>query len=68
MLYHSGVSKTTEQLIADYDAAIAGRWVRCELGSARAASRQRNIDAIVDAISARADSGDADAIAWYGAI
>jgi hypothetical protein len=55
----------TNELIAEYDARIAGRWVNCQLGSTRAASRQRTIDAIVAEISRRADDGDAEALAWY---
>ena len=58
---------TTAELIAEYDARIAGRFVRCQLGSTRAASRQRKIDEIVEEISRRADGGDAVALAWYEA-
>jgi hypothetical protein len=56
---------TTAALIAEYDARIAGRWANCQLGSTRAASRQRSIDAIVDELSRRADAGDTEALAWY---
>lgn len=57
--------KTTAALIAEYDARIATRWERCNLGSTRAASRQAKIDAIVDELGERADNGDPDALAWY---
>lgn len=56
---------TTEQLIAEYNERIAGRFVRCNLGSSRMASRQAKINAIVDELSKRADNGDTVAIAWY---
>ena len=41
---------STQELISQYDNMIAGRWNRCELGSTRAASRQRKIDAVVNEI------------------
>ena len=58
---------TTVDLIAKYDAAITGRWINCQLGSTRAASRQRKIDAIVDELARRDDNGDAEAAAWLDA-
>ena len=61
------MSKSTENLIAEYDERIAGRWSNCQLGSTRAASRQAKIDAIVDELSARADAGDVAAEAWFAA-
>lgn len=59
------MSKSTSDLIAEYDERISGRFDHCQLGSTRHRSRQAKIDAIVDEISRRADNGDADAIAWY---
>lgn len=61
----TNANTTTAALIAEYDALIVARWDKCQMGSSRAASRQRKIDAIVDAISDRADDGDAVALDWY---
>jgi hypothetical protein len=61
----SNTETASADLITEYDARIAGRWVNCQLGSTRAASRQRSIDAIVNELSRRADEGDAVALAWY---
>ncbi|ACE79836.1 hypothetical protein KBG_88 [Mycobacterium phage KBG] len=58
---------TTSDLIAEYEDRIAGRWVKCQLGSTRAVSRQRKINDLVDEISRRADDGDPVALAWYEA-
>lgn len=59
------MSKSTADLIAEYDARIVGRFDRAPIGSSRAVSRQRRIDAIVDELSQRADAGDAIAEAWF---
>lgn len=59
------MSKSTEDLISEYNERIAGRFANCQLGSIRHRSRQAKIDAIVDEISRRADDNDPVAIAWY---
>ena len=58
----------TEALIAEYDQRIATRFVRCQIGSSRYASRQAKIDAIVEELGRRADAGDPIALAWYNPV
>lgn len=58
-------SQSTEDLVAEYNERIAGRFTRCNLGSARYVARQRKIDAIVDELSNRADAGDEAAARWF---
>lgn len=56
---------STADLIAEYDRRMAARFERCQLGSTRFAARQREIDAIVDELSHRADADDAVALTWF---
>jgi hypothetical protein len=51
----------TSELIVQYDLAISSYQGRLTNTS----PRQKRINAIVDMLSARADAGDADALAWY---
>lgn len=51
----------TVDLIAQYDAAVSSHKGR----HTEKAPRQRRINYIVDLLSARADVGDAAALAWF---
>lgn len=57
----------TRELIAEYDVRIVARFDKCQLGSTRHQSRQAKIDAIVDELERRADSGDVIAEGWFSA-
>lgn len=54
---------TTAELIGQYDAAISSHKGR----NTNFSPRQKRINYIVDLISARADDGDAIALAWLDA-
>ena len=59
------LNESTNKLIVAYTIAVANRYKRCGVGSSRAASRQKRIDAIVNELSKRADNNDREALAWY---